>query len=218
MSDPLPPYEMGDLGSEVKRHAPAAARNVGPIGEVLTDWLPRSGTVLEIASGTGEHALAFARIFPDLDWQPSDRDPEALASIAAWREEHGTPNLLPPVEIDAASTDWPIMQADAILSVNMAHISPWPATLGLLKGAKRLLPEDGALIFYGPWIASDVETAPSNMSFDESLKVRNPAWGLRTVEKVEEAASAQSLQLIERRSMPANNMMLLFRRRNHNQG
>lgn len=212
MSDPLPPYEMGDLGSEVKRHAPAAARNVGPIGEVLTDWLPHSGTVLEIASGTGEHALAFARIFPDLDWQPSDRDPSALASIAAWREEHGTPNLRSPIELDASETPWPLERVDAILSINMVHISPWESALGLLREAGRLLGEGAPLIFYGPWLAGDVDTAPSNEAFDQSLRSRDARWGLRQVEIVADEALGQGLELVERRPMPANNMMLLFRR------
>lgn len=212
MSDPLPPYEMGDLGNEVKRQAPAAARNVGPIGEVLTDWLPRSGTVLEIASGTGEHALAFARIFPDLDWQPSDRDPQALASIAAWREDHGTPNFLAPIALDAAEQDWPIDQADAILSINMVHISPWDAAIGLLGGAGRLLEAGAPLILYGPWLADDVETAASNLAFDASLKARDPRWGLRSVEDLASEACRYGLALVERRSMPSNNMMLLLRK------
>lgn len=212
MSEPLPPYEMGDLGNEVKRHAPATARNVGPIGDVLVDWLPAVGTVLEIASGTGEHALAFARVFPDLEWQPSDRDADALASIAAWREAHGTPNLLPPIELDAAAPDWPIDHADAVLTVNMAHIAPWEATLGLLDHSARILPDGAPLIFYGPWLARDVKTAPSNLAFDQSLKARDSRWGLRTVESLVDAAEARGFSLVERRSMPSNNMMLLLHR------
>lgn len=213
MSDPLPPYEMGDLGNDVKRQAPAAARNVGPIGEVLTDWLPRNGTVLEIASGTGEHALAFARIFPDLDWQPSDRDPQALRSIAAWRAEHGTPNLLPPIAIDAAQTPWSVARADAILTINMAHISPWDSTLGLLDEAKRLLGVGAPLIFYGPWLSDDIDTAPSNLAFEDSLRARDPRWGLRRVETLMAEANDRGLSMIEKRPMPANNLMLLLRRK-----
>lgn len=212
MSDPIPPYEMADLGQDVMRRAPAAARNVGPIGDVLTDWLPRAGTVLEVASGTGEHALAFARVFPDLDWLPSDRDADALASIAAWRAAHGTPNLREPVLVDATVTPWPIEAVDAVLSINMAHIAPWAATLGLLDEAARLLAPGAPLIFYGPWLADDVETAPSNMAFDSSLRERNDQWGLRRIERVAEEAAKRGLTLAERRAMPSNNFMLLFRR------
>src|SRR4029453_11489357 len=134
----FPPYNVGDLGRGVKRRAPAAARNVGPIGDVLAEWLPSSGLVLEIASGTGEHALAFARRFPDLEWQPSDPDMEALASIAAWREE-GPSNLRAPLRIDVCEHAWPVRPADALLCTNMVLISPWPCSLGLLDGAARLL-------------------------------------------------------------------------------
>ncbi|WP_265571489.1 DUF938 domain-containing protein [Sphingomicrobium nitratireducens] len=203
---------MGDLGADAKRYAPAALRNVGQIGDVLVDWLPRTGLVLETSSGTGEHALAFARIFPDLDWLPSDRDENALASIAAWREEHGTPNLLAPIRIDVAQPVWPIERADALVSINMAHIAPWEATLGLLDGAARLLPEGAPLIFYGPWREEGQATAPSNEAFDESLRARDPAWGLRTVEDMAREAGARGLQLSERRAMPANNLMLRLRR------
>nr|WP_183933903.1 DUF938 domain-containing protein [Sphingomicrobium lutaoense] len=201
---------MSDLGDADKREAPAAARNVGFIGDVLEDWLPEKGLVLELSSGTGEHALAFSRRFPALDWQPSDVDPAALRSIAAWRAE-GPENLLPPIEIDASKRDWGIDHADAILSVNMAHISPWSATEGLVGGAARLLPKGAPLIFYGPWLAADVETAPSNLAFDQSLKARDPRWGLRTVESLAELAEKHGLSFAERRLMPSNNMMLLFR-------
>lgn len=208
---PLPPYTMADLGAEAKREAPAAARNVGFIGDVLADWLPKSGLVLELSSGTGEHALAFARRFPDLEWQPSDIDPAAIASIEAWRHE-GPDNLFAPLEIDTSAADWPVDRADAVLSVNMAHISPFKATLGLLDGAARLLPEGGPLIFYGPWLADDIETAPSNLAFDESLKSRDSQWGLRRVEDVAAQAARRGLVYVDRREMPANNLMLLFRR------
>lgn len=210
MADPLPPYEMGDLGNADRREAPAAARNVVPIGDVLEDWLPPEGLVLELSSGTGEHALAFSRRFPKLDWQPSDLDPAALRSIAAWRQEAGR-NMLAPLCINAGSEDWPIESADAVLSVNMAHISQWPATEGLVAGAARILPEGGPLIFYGPWLADDVETAPSNLAFDQSLKARDARWGLRRVEALSELAAGHGLEFQERRLMPSNNMMLLFR-------
>lgn len=205
----FPPYNVGDLGKEVKRHAPAAARNVAPIGDVLAEWLPRSGLVLEIASGTGEHALAFARRFPNLDWQPSDPDPEALASIAAWQRE-GPQNLLKPIQLDVCADEWPIERADALLCINMVHISPWEASIGLLEGAARLLGEGSSLLMYGPWLEANVETAPSNLTFDQSLKARDSRWGLRLVEDFAAEASIRGLFLADRRAMPANNIMLRF--------
>ena len=212
MAEPtLPPYTMGDLGRAVRRTAPAASRNVEPIGDVLEGWLPQQGLVLEVASGTGEHALAFARRFPALTWQPSDPDPLALSSIAAWAEE-GPRNLLSPIALDAASASWPVARADCILNINMVHISPWPAALGLLDGAGRLLGAGGRLILYGPWLEEGVDPAPSNVAFDRDLKARDPAWGLRTVERFAAEADRRGLDLFERRHMPANNLMLLFER------
>ena len=205
----FPPYNVGDLGSGARRQAPAAARNVGPIGDVLERWLPASGTVLEIASGTGEHALAFARRFPDLDWQPSDPDRQALQSIAAWREE-GPANLAAPLRIDVCEADWGIAQAAAVLCVNMVHISPWESSLGLLDGAARILGKGGSLILYGPWIEADVPTAPSNLAFDESLRSRDARWGLRELYDFAREAALRGLVLIDRQPMPSNNLMLRF--------
>jgi len=205
----FPPYNVGDLGKGVRRQAPAAARNVEPIGDVLAEWLPSSGLVLEIASGTGEHALAFARRFPDLAWQPSDPDPEALASIAAWQMD-GPSNLKPPLELDVCKADWPLDRADAILCVNMVHISPWEASLGLLDGAERLLPKGAPLILYGPWLEAEVEAAPSNLAFDQDLRARNPRWGLRLVEDFAAEAASRGFVLADRCVMPANNIMLRF--------
>lgn len=210
MAEPsFPPYNVGDLGVGVRRQAPAAARNVGPIGDVLADWLPADGVVLEIAAGTGEHALAFAKRFPNLDWQPSDPDPEALASIEAWRAD-GSPNLRQPVRIDTRSRDWPVATADAVLCINMVHISPWESALGLLDGVERILGAAGSLILYGPWIEAAVETAPSNLAFDQSLRARNSEWGLRRVEDFEAEAAKRGLVLADRREMPSNNIMLRF--------
>lgn len=205
----FPPYNVGDLGRDVRRQAPAAARNVGPIGDVLAEWLPRSGLVLEVASGTGEHALAFAKRFPKQDWQPSDPDPEALSSIAAWRSD-GPPNLRPPVCLDVCAGEWPIERADAILCVNMVHISPWAASIGLLDGARRLLSARAPLILYGPWLEEEVEPAPSNLAFDHSLKARNPEWGLRLKQAFSAEAARRDLLLVDRKSMPSNNIMLRF--------
>ena len=196
-----------------RRSAPAALRNREPIAHVLRDWLPPSGLVLEIASGTGEHAAYFAEHFPALEWQPSDVHPDALASIDAWRSASALQNLRPALLVDAASSDWPIGRADAVLSINMVHISPWTSALGLIAGAARLLPAGGPLILYGPWLKDDVPTAPSNLAFDADLKRRDPQWGLRRVEDFEAAAKESGLELVDTRAMPANNLMLLWRHR-----
>jgi hypothetical protein len=196
----------------LKREAPAAARNREPIAAVLREVLPAGGTILEVASGTGEHAAWFASLFEGLDWQPSDPDPEALASIRAWREEAGLANLLEPLRLDASAQDWPVVAADAILCVNMVHISPWAATAGLMRGAGRLLPPRAPLVLYGPYRRAGVPTAPSNEAFDESLRARNPEWGLRDLEAVEAEGAAQGLRLERIFEMPANNLTLVFRR------
>jgi hypothetical protein len=205
-------YEAPDVGA--KRSAPAASRNREPITAVLRDWLPERGLVLEIASGTGEHVVHFARAFPDLDWQPSDVEPLALSSIAAWTAEARLPNVREPVVLDAASADWPCQRADAVLSINMVHISPWASAVGLVEGSSRILEQGGALILYGPWLKGDIETAPSNLAFDADLKRRNPEWGLRRVEDFAEMAGGRGLRLEETRIMPANNLMLLLRKQN----
>lgn len=218
-----------------RRSAPAALRNREAIAGVLGEWLPRAGVVLEIASGTGEHAVYFAERFPKLEWQPSDVHPDALASIEAWRTASDHSNLRPPLVIDAAGADWPIESADAVLSIkmdsdscddpksagkggfdvvinlNMVHISPWSAALGLLDGAARVLKPGGALILYGPWLQAGVQTAPSNLAFDQQLRERDSEWGLRRVEDFDAAASERGFALEQTRAMPANNLMLLFR-------
>ncbi|HZB69068.1 MAG TPA: DUF938 domain-containing protein [Sphingomicrobium sp.] len=196
---------------EARRSAPAALRNREPIAQVLSDWLPKSGLVLEIASGTGEHAVFFAERFPKLEWQPSDVHPDALQSIAAWRAAAGLPNVRAPLVIDASVPDWPIEQADAVLSINMVHISPWRSALGLLDGAARLLPAGGPLILYGPWLSDAIPIAPSNLAFDADLKRRDSEWGLRRVEYFAASARERGLELVETRQMPANNLMLLLK-------
>lgn len=195
------------------RSAPAALRNREPIADVLAEWLPEQGLVLEIASGTGEHAVYFAKRFPRLDWQPSDVHPSALKSIAAWRDVSGLPNIRQPIVIDAASANWPIAGADAVLSINMVHISPWASALGLIAGAQRLLRSGAPLILYGPWLKDDLPTVESNLAFDADLKRRNPEWGLRRVEDFAAAAQPHGFVLEAHRLMPANNLMLLFRKR-----
>lgn len=212
MTDRPEPWEPGSGSfAACKRHAPATERNRDAIVAVLCDELPPSGLVLEVASGSGEHAIHFAAAFPDLDWQPSDPDPAALASIAAWREEAGLANLHPPIRLDAAAP-WPVEGADAILCINMVHISPWAATLGLLRGAGTCLPSGGLLYLYGPYLQEGVETAPSNLAFDASLKARDPRWGLRRVEDVIAVADAEGLRFDRLLEMPANNLSLLFRK------
>jgi cyclopropane fatty-acyl-phospholipid synthase-like methyltransferase len=201
------------LGADSRRSAPAALRNREPIAEVLAEWLPESGLVLEIASGTGEHATYFAERFPDLDWQPTDVHPEALGSIEHWREASGLQNVRPPLVLDASAADWPVQSADAVLSINMVHISPWASALGLLAGASRLLPSGAPLILYGPWLSETIPTAASNLDFDADLKRRNPEWGLRKVEDFAKAGEEHGFSLLETRAMPANNLMLLLRRR-----
>lgn len=196
----------------MKLHSPAVARNTAPIAAVLAGWLPPTGTVLELASGGGEHALAFARAFPALDWQPSDPDPAALASIADWRAEEGPPNLREPVALDCAAPVWPVASADALVAINLVHIAPWEAALGLLDGAARLLAPGAPLILYGPWIVPGEALAPSNAEFDRSLKARDPRWGLRVLERFTAEAEARGLELADRRAMPANNLSLRFAR------
>ncbi|HEX8625448.1 MAG TPA: DUF938 domain-containing protein [Allosphingosinicella sp.] len=195
----------------MKRSAPATERNREPIGAVLREVLPERGTVLEVASGTGEHAVYFAGLFPNLVWQPTDPEAAALDSIRTWRAQEGPANLLEPLPLDAAAGVWPVGSADAILCVNMVHISPWAATEGLMRGAGRLLGADAPLILYGPYRRAGVPTAPSNEAFDESLKARNSQWGLRDLEAVEAEAAKHGLRLERVVEMPANNLTLVFR-------
>ncbi len=193
--------------------SPASARNRGPLLDVLRRWLPASGTVVEIASGLGEHAAWFAQALPGVTWRPTDRSVEALDILVARREAAGLPNLAPPLVLDAASPDaWPIDRADAVVCINMVHISPWAATEGLMAGAGRILPAGAPLCLYGPYVEAGVETAPSNLAFDADLRRRDPAWGLRDLEAVKALAASRGLTFAERVAMPANNLCLLFRR------
>lgn len=207
MSDPTPWIVAEDSGA-VRKHAPATLRNREAIAAELAAVLPERGTVLEVASGSGEHAAYFAERFPNLTFVPSDPDAAARASIASWCA--GLANVAPPLAIDAAVGDWPIAAADAVLCINMVHISPWEATVGLFDGAARLLPSGGPLILYGPYRRADVPTAPSNEAFDQSLKERDPRWGLRDVADVTAAAEARGLRFARLAEMPANNIMLVY--------
>jgi SAM-dependent methyltransferase len=200
------------MTGDPRRSAPHVARNAGPIAEVLRTILPADGLVLEVASGTGEHILHFARQFPDLLWRPSDPDPAALRSIEAWRTGSGLANLLPPVALDARAVDWPVAAADAILCINMVHISPWAATAGLLRGAGRLLAPGAPLFLYGAYRRAGVATAPSNAAFDAGLRLRDPEWGLRNLEDVVVEADKQGLRFEAVTEMPANNLSVVLRK------
>ena len=197
----------------MKREAPAAARNRQPILEVLRTCLPASGDVLEIASGTGEHAVHFAAALPGLTFQPSDPDPGARASIDAWVAELGLANVRPAITLDASAERWPLEKADAVLCSNMIHIAPWQAAVGLVSGAARLLTEGGVLFLYGPYHRDGRPTAPSNEAFDQDLRRRNPAWGIRHLEDVAAMATDQGFAAPQIVEMPANNLSLIFRRR-----
>ncbi|WP_443477922.1 DUF938 domain-containing protein [Novosphingobium aerophilum] len=199
--------------NDARRHAPAVARNRDPILAVLRGALPSSGLVLEIASGTGEHAVYFARAMTGLDWQPTDPDAAARASIEGWRETERLPNLLAPLELDAAAQDWPVGSADAIVCINMVHISPWQSALGLMAGAGRLLTAGAPLVLYGPYRREGHAIEPGNAAFDEDLKRRNPEWGLRLLEDVADIAAVRGLDLEQVISMPADNLSLVFRKR-----
>jgi cyclopropane fatty-acyl-phospholipid synthase-like methyltransferase len=196
-----------------RQSSPAAARNRGPILEVLRGVLPPKARVLELASGSGEHGVYFAQAMPGWEWQPSDPDATARASISAWIYEAALTNVRAPMEIDARDEQWPVIGSfDAFVAINMIHISPWEATLGLMRGASRMLVAKGVLFTYGPYKRDGRHTAPSNEAFDVSLKTRNPAWGVRDVGEVEAAAHAQGLVLSELVEMPANNLSLVFAR------
>lgn len=198
--------------ADAKRYAPATLRNRAAITAVLRELLPAQGTVLEIASGSGEHVVHFAGQFPDLNWQPSDPDPAALASIDAWAADSGLTNIAPPVALDASARQWPVKAVDAILCINMVHISPWSATKGLMAGASQHLLASAPLYIYGPFRRAGTPTAPSNEAFDESLHSRNPDWGLRDLETVTELAQQSGFALETVLEMPANNLSLIFRK------
>jgi len=193
-----------------KLNFPSAERNKKPILDVLRGVLAEDATVLEIASGSGQHSVHFAGNLPRVTWQPSDLDPERRASIRAWRDEFKLGNLLEPLSIDVTSTDWNVGRFDAVYNSNLIHISPWECCLGLLAGARRHISPGGRLIIYGPFRIGGEHTAPSNQAFDEDLRSRDSSWGIRDLEAVERAADGLTLE--ERVEMPANNQTLVFRR------
>jgi len=197
---------------EARRYAPATLRNRDAILAVLRRHLPATGLVLEVASGSGEHAVHFAAALPGLVFQPSDSHPDAHASINAWATASRLPNLRPALALDAAAAAWPVAGADAVLCINMIHIAPWAATLGLLRGAARLLPPGGPLLLYGPFRRDGAHTAPTNESFDRDLRTQDPEWGIRDLEAVAEGAAAEGFGPPEVEPMPANNLIVVFRR------
>lgn len=193
--------------------SPAAERNRAPIGDVLERVLPKSGLVLEIASGGGEHTAYFAERFPALEWQPTDKDKAAGDLMIARFAENPRDNIREPKALDASLSQWPVRQADAMICINMVHICPWGCTVGLFAGAERVLPARAPLVLYGPYREEGVETAPSNLDFHESLKARDPRWGLRRLEEVDKLAHKHGFERTRREEMPANNLTLVYRKR-----
>ena len=199
-------------------HSPAADRNKQPILEVLRLLLPARGTALEIASGTGQHTAWFASALPNWTWQPTDADADTLPAIAAWTAQSGAANVRPPLLLDVMATQWPSQGTpfmdpfDAIYCANMLHIAPWPTCAALMQGSARHLTPGGVLVIYGPYLEDRVATATGNLSFDQSLRQRDPAWGIRRLEDVEQEARRAGLGLRQRHKMPANNLLLVFGR------
>jgi hypothetical protein len=207
-----------DESLDLRRYAPATQRNREPILEVLRQVLPPTGTILEISSGTGEHAIYMAPQLALHHWLPSDPNPEARASITAWQQATPCANLYPPIDLDASSPHWSIESAEsfkldpitAIVNINMIHIAPKSAYIGLMAGASRILPDRGILYLYGPFKQEGVHTAPSNTAFDESLRAQNPEWGIRDLSEIATAAATHNLHLHKIFTMPANNLSVIF--------
>ena len=205
--------EQRSVSVDRRLFSPSAARNSAPILEILKRVLPTPGVVLEIGCGTGEHAVCFAEAMPSLTWQPSDPDSDSRASTASWIKFTGLNNVLAPLDIDVCSGSWGVEKMapfDAIVSLNMVHIAPWAASLGLFAGAGRLLRAGGLLVIYGPFMRDGVHTSPSNAAFDESLKALNPSWGVRDIADLERVGGASRLRLRETIEMPANNRLVVF--------
>ena len=205
-------WKIGERLADGRCVAPAAERNKGPILEVLRRVLPRRGLVLEIGSGTGQHVAHFAKALPQVSWQPSDPDPENRRSIALWSRAEGLGNVRVPLSLDVRERPWPIDAADAIICINVVHVSPWEATLALFDAAREMLPPEGVLFLYGPYRRGGRHTAPSNENFDADLRAHDPEWGLRDIDELEQVAARAGLVLAEIVDMPANNFSLVFRR------
>jgi hypothetical protein len=204
--------QRGEKRADGKWFLDSAERNKGPILDVLTRVLPGRGVVLEIASGTGQHVVHFAKALPSLTWQPSDPDPELLESIALRVGEEQLANVTPPIKLDVTRLPWPLQTTDAVVCINMIHVAPWSATLALLEGTKALLPTQHVLFLYGPYRRFGQHTSKSNEQFDSDLRAHDPEWGLRDLEAVSEAAASSGFVLAEIVEMPANNLSLIFKR------
>lgn len=200
------------MTDDPRRHSPAAERNAAPILAELQRLLPPCGLLLEVASGTGQHAAHCSAGLPGWQWQPSEADADALPSIRAWCQ--GLPRVLPPLQLDVLQPQWPGVpaQVDAIYCANLIHIAPWACCTALMQGAARHLAPQGLLLTYGPYLEDAVPTAPGNRAFDADLRARNPAWGLRRREDVQAEAARAGLRLRERVAMPANNLLLVWAR------
>ncbi len=217
MADPNKPRALEDVtrAGDARLFSPSAARNRDPVLKVLREVLPAKARLLEIASGTGEHAVHVCAALPQIEWQPSERDNAALASIAAWRAATDLPNLHAPLTIDVMAAEWwhaVAQPVHVVLSLNMIHIAPWGAAQGLFAGAGQLLGAEGTLILYGPFARGGVHTAPSNAAFDESLKSRDPEWGVRDIDDLDQLAREAGLVFERGFDMPANNQTLVFRK------
>lgn len=205
--------QRGEKRADGKWFIGSAERNKGPIVDVLARVLPKRGVVLELASGTGQHVTHFAKTLRGLTWQPSDPDPELRESIALRVRDEQLANVNPPIDLDVTRLPWPLRTADALVCINLIHVSPWSATLALFEGAKALLPTQHVLLLYGPYRRHSRHTSESNAQFDSDLRAHDPAWGLRDLEAVSEVADRAGLGLTEIVEMPANNFSLVFKRR-----
>ncbi|MCY4238682.1 MAG: DUF938 domain-containing protein [Rhodospirillaceae bacterium] len=200
-----------------RKQSPAAARNREPIAKVLLPLLANKASVLEIASGTGEHAVHMAAARPDIHWQPSDPDPNSRESIASWVANNGISNVALPLDLDVRQQPWPVGPVHLVFCCNMIHITPWICTEALVAGANDILKPDGILFLYGPFSREGAHTALSNKAFDQSLRGRNPLWGVRDLEAVTELANASGLAFKDAIPMPANNFCVLYRKREDSQ-
>lgn len=202
---------MNDI--DLRQFSPAAERNREPILQALAGLLPAQGQALEIASGTGQHVVHLAAGLPGWTWQPSDPEPAARDSIRAWTAWAGLGNVHPPIALDVHAPDWAgVAEVDLVYCANMIHIAPWSACAALMAGTRRHLRPGGWLVTYGPYRVDGEATAPSNLAFDADLRARDPGWGLRWLHDVVEVAAAQGLAYVQRLSLPANNLLVVFRR------
>jgi SAM-dependent methyltransferase len=204
--------ELGVLSSD-RLFSPSAARNRGPISEVLSQVLPEGGLVLEVGSGTGQHVVQFARAMPKLIWQPSERDADCLRSIRAWHSVEALPNVRPPLHLDVNALPWPVDSAAALVCINMIHIAPWSAAEALFSGCQSLLSGGGLMCLYGPFKRDGRHTSPSNKDFDALLRRQDPGWGVRDLDEVSGLAGEKGLDLLLTHEMPSNNLTIVFHRR-----